>query len=123
MIVMPVLEIWLLIVTGQMIGPGLTISLIILTGVLGFWFAKHQGLEALKSAQHKINSGQMPGEVMIDGLCILFGGILLILPGFITDIFGIILLIPLTRILMKPFIIRALRNRMTRGQFVVINRR
>ncbi|WP_078379430.1 FxsA family protein [Sutcliffiella halmapala] len=122
-IVIPVLEIWLLIVTGQIIGPGLTILLIILTGILGVWFAKHQGLEALRSTQQKINNGQMPGEVIIDGLCILVGGILLIAPGFITDVMGIILLIPVTRSLIKPLIIRTLRNRMNRGQFIVINRR
>lgn len=70
-----------------------------------------------------MNSGQMPGEVIIDGLCILVGGVLLLTPGFITDAIGFALLLPGTRNLIKPSILRAIRNRIDRGQFIVINRR
>jgi len=122
-IVVPALEIWLLISIGQYIGPWLTIILIILTGVLGAWLAKYQGLEALRNAQQKMSYGQMPGDVIIDGLCILVGGVLLLTPGFISDSIGFFLLIPATRNLVKPFIIRGIRNRMDKGQFTIINRR
>lgn len=122
-IVVPALEIWLLISIGQYIGPWLTIILIILTGVLGAWLAKYQGLEALRNAQQKMSYGQMPGDVIIDGLCILVGGVLLLTPGFISDSIGFFLLIPATRNLVKPFIIRVIRNRMDKGQFTIINRR
>ncbi|KPB05428.1 FxsA family protein [Bacillus sp. CHD6a] len=122
-IVVPALEIWLLITAGRLIGPIPTIILIILTGVLGAWLAKYQGVSALRSAQQKMNSGQMPGDVIIDGLCILVGGVVLLTPGFITDAIGFALLLPPTRNLIKPSIIRAIRNRMDRGQFIVINRR
>jgi UPF0716 protein FxsA len=122
-IVVPALEIWLLISIGQYIGPWLTIILIILTGILGAWLAKYQGLEALRNAQQKMSYGQMPGEVIIDGLCILVGGVLLLTPGFISDSIGFFLLIPATRNIVKPFIIRGIRNRMDKGQFTIINRR
>ncbi len=122
-IVVPALEIWLLITAGKLIGAIPTIMLIILTGVLGAWLAKYQGVTALKSAQQKMNSGQMPGDVIIDGLCILIGGVVLLTPGFITDAIGFALLLPPTRNLIKPSIMRAIRNRMDRGQFIVINRR
>ncbi|NMH71843.1 membrane protein FxsA [Bacillus sp. RO2] len=122
-IVVPALEIWLLITAGKLIGPIPTIMLIILTGVLGAWLAKYQGVSALRSAQEKMNSGQMPGDVIIDGLCILVGGVVLLTPGFITDAIGFALLLPPTRNLIKPSIMRAIRNRMDRGQFIVINRK
>ncbi|WP_226680343.1 FxsA family protein [Sutcliffiella horikoshii] len=122
-IVVPALEIWLLITAGKLIGAIPTIMLIILTGVLGAWLAKYQGVSALRSAQQKMNSGQMPGDVIIDGLCILIGGVVLLTPGFITDAIGFALLLPPTRNLIKPSIMRAIRNRMDRGQFIVINRR
>ncbi|KMJ57018.1 MULTISPECIES: FxsA family protein [Bacillaceae] len=122
-IVVPALEIWLLITAGKLIGAIPTIILIILTGVLGAWLAKYQGVSALRSAQQKMNSGQMPGDVIIDGLCILVGGVVLLTPGFITDAIGFALLLPPTRNLIKPSIMRAIRNRMDRGQFIVINRR
>lgn len=122
-IVVPALEIWLLITAGKLIGAIPTIMLIILTGVLGAWLAKYQGVSALRSAQQKMNSGQMPGDVIIDGLCILIGGVVLLTPGFITDAIGFALLLPATRNLIKPSIMRAIRNRMDRGQFIVINRR
>ncbi|WP_404458984.1 FxsA family protein [Sutcliffiella horikoshii] len=122
-IVVPALEIWLLITAGKLIGAIPTIMLIILTGVLGAWLAKYQGVTALRSAQQKMNSGQMPGDVIIDGLCILIGGVVLLTPGFITDAIGFALLLPPTRNLIKPSIMRAIRNRMDRGQFIVINRR
>ncbi|QFT90160.1 phage T7 F exclusion suppressor FxsA [Bacillus sp. THAF10] len=122
-IVIPALEIWVLITAGKLIGTIPTVLLIILTGIVGAWLAKQQGLFALKSAQQKMNSGQMPGEVIIDGLCILVGGVLLLTPGFITDAIGFALLLPGTRNLIKPSILRAIRNRIDRGQFIVINRR
>jgi UPF0716 protein FxsA len=122
-IVVPALEIWILITAGKLIGAIPTILLIILTGVLGAWLAKYQGISALRSAQQKMSSGQMPGDVIIDGLCILVGGVVLLTPGFITDAIGFALLLPATRNLIKPSIMRAIRNRMDRGQFIVINRR
>ena len=122
-IIVPALEIWLLIFSGKTLGVLVTILLIISTGVLGAWLAKYQGLEALRKAQQQMSYGQMPGDVIIDGLCILVGGVVLLTPGFITDALGFMLLIPTTRNLIKPFIYNTLRKMVDRGQFIIINKR
>lgn len=100
-----------------------TLLMVFLTGMLGVLLTKRQGLSALRNAQQKINNGQMPGDVLIDGLCIFFGGLLLIVPGFLTDFIGLALLFPFFRNLIKPAIFRVIRNRMHRGQYIIINRR
>lgn len=122
-IIVPALEIWVLILSGKAFGVLTTILLIILTGVLGAWLAKHQGMEALRQAQERMRYGEMPGDVIIDGLCILVGGVVLLTPGFITDAIGFFLLVPTTRKFVKPMIINTLRKVMNRGQFIIINRR
>lgn len=122
-IIVPALEIWLLIFSGKTLGVLVTILLIISTGVLGAWLAKYQGIEALRKAQQQMSYGQMPGDVIIDGLCILVGGVVLLTPGFITDALGFMLLIPTTRNLIKPFIYNTLRKMVDRGQFIIINKR
>ena len=122
-IIVPALEIWLLIFSGKTLGVLITILLIISTGVLGAWLAKYQGIEALRKAQQQMSYGQMPGDVIIDGLCILVGGVVLLTPGFITDAIGFMLLIPATRKLIKPLIYNTLRKMVDRGQFIIINKR
>ena len=122
-IIVPALEIWLLIFSGKTLGVLVTILLIISTGVLGAWLAKYQGIEALRKAQQQMSYGQMPGDVIIDGLCILVGGVVLLTPGFITDALGFMLLIPTTRNFIKPIIYNTLRKMVDRGQFIIINKR
>jgi len=121
-IVVPALEIGILVFFGNLIGAWLTISLIILTGVIGAWLAKKQGLETLKNAQREMNFGQIPGESIIDGICILVGGVLLLTPGFITDTVGFLLLVPPTRKIIKPFIGKVIQRMINRGNFTVIRR-
>ncbi|WP_096153004.1 MULTISPECIES: FxsA family protein [Bacillus] len=122
-IIVPALEIWLLIFSGKTLGVLVTILLIIFTGVLGAWLAKYQGIEALRKAQQQMSYGQMPGDVIIDGLCILVGGVVLLTPGFLTDALGFMLLIPTTRNFIKPLIYNTLRKLVDRGQFIIINKR
>lgn len=84
-----------------MIGPWWVVILIILTGLLGIYLAKQQGIDTLRRAQASIHYGQMPSEEIFDGICIIIGGAFLITPGFITDISGFILVLPMTRNLFK----------------------
>lgn len=93
-------EISILLLSGKMFGVLPTFALIILTGVLGAYLAKKEGLQTLRKAQEQLRRGQLPGEAVLDGVCIIVGGTLLITPGFITDILGFLLLFPMTR---KPF--------------------
>ena len=95
----PAIEIFVMIKVGQNIGALNTISLILLTAITGIYFAKIAGLNTLRSAIHKLykNKGQIPRFEIISGASIAFAALLLIIPGFITDVFGFLLLIPFTR--------------------------
>lgn len=96
-IVMPVAEITLLIKVGQQIGVLYTASLVVLTAFIGSFMLRQQGLATLFRAQERIQSGQIPVQEMLEGLFLAVGGALLITPGFITDVFGFLCLIPVTR--------------------------
>ena len=95
----PAIEIFIMIKVGQNIGAPNTISLILLTAIIGIYFAKITGLNTLRSAIYKLhkNKNQIPLFEIISGAWIAFAALLLIIPGFITDVFGFLLLIPFTR--------------------------
>ncbi|MDG5786979.1 membrane protein FxsA [Evansella sp. AB-P1] len=118
LIIIPALEIWVLILSINTINILPTILLIILTGVLGAALAKREGMNAIRSAQLQASHGQVPSGVLLDGICILVGGVVLLTPGFITDAFGFFLLFPLTRTMFKGFLQR-LFERMIRSGNVV----
>lgn len=120
LIIIPALEIGILIFSGEMIGLIPTIVLIIFTGVFGAYLAKKQGLEAIRQFQEQLSHGQMPGMAILDGVCILIGGILLLTPGFITDIFGFLLLVPPTRKFIKVIMMNALRKWINNGNIKII---
>ncbi|MEI5905486.1 FxsA family protein [Bacillus spongiae] len=121
LIIVPALEIGLLIYSGQALGAPTTILLIIATGVIGAYLAKKQGIQTVKNAQNQLQYGQAPGDAIVDGLCILVGGVVLLTPGFITDAIGFFLLIPVTRKLIKPFILK-LFKRWINNRNVIIHR-
>ncbi len=100
-IVLPACELGLLIWSGKTFGILATVMLIIATGVGGAYLAKYEGLKTLQKVQQQLQSGIMPSEEMINGLCILLGGILLLAPGFLTDALGLLLLLPPTRSILK----------------------
>ncbi|WP_096436073.1 FxsA family protein [Alteribacter populi] len=104
LIIVPAIEIGVLILSGNLIGVIPTILLIILTGILGAALAKREGLNAIRSAQLQATQGQVPSGVLLDGICILVGGVVLLTPGFITDAFGFFLLVPKTRGIFKGFL-------------------
>ncbi|MED1203215.1 FxsA family protein [Heyndrickxia acidicola] len=118
-IVVPAIEIGLFILSGKLIGVFPTICLIIFTGILGAYLAKKQGIETLRRLQEDLRSGRMPGEAITDGVCILSGGIFLITPGFITDILGLLLLMPATRKWFKPLLYRIFRKWMRRKTVIL----
>jgi UPF0716 protein FxsA len=117
MIVVPALEIGLFILSGKLIGITWTILLIISTGILGAWLAKKQGLNTLQLAQVQMQNGQVPGEAILDGLCILVGGLLLLTPGFITDTTGLLLLFPISRGIAKIWLRKLFTNWLNKGNF------
>lgn len=117
-IVIPALELALLIEVGGNIGAWNTISLIIFTGVLGAALARYQGFMVLQKIQASVNKGLMPNEELMDGLMILVGGIVLLTPGFITDVLGFFLLVPLTRTLIKKGVRHYFDRMMRQGQHI-----
>ena len=99
-------ELYLLIKIGSHIGGLNTILLVVMTAVLGAWLARLQGLRTLRQIQSILSQGQIPAEEMIDGVLILTGGILLVTPGVLTDLFALILLFPSTRTHFKRWLRR-----------------
>ena len=96
-ILVPILEIYLFIKIGAQIGAFNTILLIFITAVIGIYYAKYEGLNTIKSGFTQIVKNQIPAYEIISGAAIAFAAILLILPGFATDLFGFLLVFPLTR--------------------------
>ncbi|GAE34115.1 FxsA family protein [Halalkalibacter akibai] len=122
-IIVPALEIAVLILSGNVLGVWPTILLIIATGVLGAWLAKKEGLQAIRLAQLQAQQGQLPSGVLLDGICILIGGVVLLTPGFITDAIGFFLLIPKTRTYAKALLLKLFHTMIKNGNFIVVNRR
>ena len=119
-IVIPAIDIGVLLLSGKTFGVLPTIAFIILTGVVGAYLAKREGLQTIKRAQEQLAYGQIPGDSVLDGISILIGGILLLTPGFITDIFGFLLLFPPTRKPFKFLMIHSLRKRIQKGNIKII---
>lgn len=120
LILIPASEIALLMLSGKTLGIWATIGLIILTGIIGAYLAKQQGLDTIRRAQEQLQRGQMPSEVLLDGICIIIGGTLLLTPGFITDVLGFLLLVPFTRTFFKMLLMKAFQNWMNKGKIKII---
>ena len=106
-IILPILELAVLLRLDNAIGLFQTIILIFLTGIIGVWLVRQQGINILFRIKKEINNGNIPAKEMIDGVMLLIAGAVLITPGLITDTFGFLLLIPYTR----NFIRKWIRNR------------
>jgi len=109
-IVAPACEIGVLLLSGKTIGVLPTVLLIILTGFVGAYLAKKQGMQAVRNLQKEIQYGRIPSNAILDAMAILVGGIMLLTPGFISDIVGLFLLFPITRNWIKPFLIQFIKK-------------
>ena len=104
--VVPLLELYILIKIGGYIGAFPTVGLVVLTALLGFVLARFEGLRKLQQIKRSLSQGIVPAEEMLDGVLIFVGGVLLIIPGVLTDLFALILLIPYTRTIFKRWLRR-----------------
>ncbi len=118
-ILVPTIELSLLIYSGQLIGFLPTISIILITGFVGAYLAKRQGLKAWNDFNERISRREPPGDAIIDGLCILIGGILLVIPGYVTDFLGLLLLFNGPRNIIRPTIHRWIYSRMKTGRIII----
>jgi UPF0716 protein FxsA len=114
-IIVPVTELYILIEVAKKIGSLTTIGVIILTGIIGTYLVKNQGFMILRKIQEDLNEGIMPGDSLIQGAIILAGGILLLTPGFVTDILGFIFLAPVSRNIVKKYLLKWLKGKIKEG--------
>jgi UPF0716 protein FxsA len=114
-IVVPIAELYVIIQVGQTIGIWPTLVLLLADAILGSLLLRHQGRGAWRRFNEALAARRFPGKEVVDGLLIVVGGTLLLAPGFLTDIVGIVLLVPPTRA-----IVRSLLRRFTIGRFTVV---
>lgn len=96
-LVIPLVEIYVLIQVGKVIGVGWTIVALIADSFLGGWLIKREGGRAFRQLGVALSEGRMPSREIADGILILLGGILMLSPGFVLDVFGLVLVLPFTR--------------------------
>lgn len=114
-IIVPTIELILLLKVGSLIGILPTVAVILITGVLGAGLARMQGLGVLQQLQADMGGGRLPAGAMVDGAIILVAAALLMTPGFLTDIFGFLCLIPSSRNVMKRLIWARVERAVKRG--------
>jgi len=111
-IVVPIAELFVIIQVGQAIGVWWTIGILIADSILGSVLMRSQGRIAWRRFNEAIQAGRVPAREVVDGALVIFGGALLLTPGFITDVLGLLLLLPPTRALVRGVLARRLAHRM-----------
>ena len=118
----PIIEIWLLIKVGRVIGALPTVLILLAISMIGAWLARSQGFRTIVAIRDELAAGRLPAAHFLDGALILTGGIFLLTPGFFTDFIGLFFLIPATRTLLKRWLRSWLEQNMLRSKVIVINR-
>ena len=113
-ILIPIVEIYLFIKIGSQIGAFTTIFLVFFTAVVGVYYARYEGINTLRSGMTQIIKNQIPAHELISGAAIAFAAILLIIPGFATDLIGFLLIIPITRRLILGRLNKKFENKETK---------
>src|SRR3954464_2794509 len=111
-ILVPLVEIYVIIQVGQAIGAWWTILLLVLDSIFGTWLIRHEGARAWEALRQALDSGRMPASELADGALILIGGTLMLAPGFVTDAFGILLILPFTRPIARRVLTRVVSRRL-----------
>ncbi|CCQ97975.1 FxsA cytoplasmic membrane protein [[Clostridium] ultunense Esp] len=114
-ILLPILDLYILIKASQTMGFGVTVVLIILTGIAGYYLAKTEGRLVIRNINNAMSQGNIPGNEILTGFSILIGGFLLLLPGIVTDIIGITMVLPGTRNFYKEYIRRKIERMINKG--------
>ncbi|SIQ99790.1 UPF0716 protein FxsA [Shewanella morhuae] len=114
-VLIPVIELSVLIRVGEVLGTWTTIGLVLFTAVLGVSLVRSQGLSTLMQVQQKLARGEAPGQEIVEGMMLAMAGILLVIPGFVTDIIGLLLLTPLTRKPIAALLFKRMQLRVVAG--------
>ncbi|MEU0091036.1 FxsA family protein [Kribbella sp. NPDC006257] len=104
LLLVPIIEIYVIIQVGQVIGGWPTVGLLLVESALGAWIIKREGRRAWNALQTALKTGRMPGRELADAALILVGGTLLLTPGFVTDLFGFFFVLPFTRPLARKLL-------------------
>lgn len=105
-LVVPLVELYVIIQVGQAIGALNTVGILLLDSVIGGWLMKREGLAVFRRLQSKLEQGEVPGSELVDAFLILFGGALMLTPGFVTDLVGMALLLPPVRVVVRRVLAR-----------------
>ncbi len=114
-VVVPLVEIWAILQVGQLVGPWWTIALLVLDSMLGAWLIKREGGRAWKALRDALQGGRMPAREIADGALILIAGTLMLSPGFVLDLVGLLLLLPITRPVARRLLTTAVERRLVVG--------
>ena len=113
-VVVPLVEIYVLIQVGQVIRPWWTILLLVVDSVLGSWLIKREGVRAWGALTNAVSTGRVPGAELADGALILIGGTMMLTPGFVTDLVGVLLILPVTRPAFRKLLVAAVTRSVVR---------
>ncbi len=117
---LPLVELAAFLLSGRYIGIPETLLLVVATSVLGAFILKKEGVKAIKNVQEQLNLGRLPGDAILNGFCVLLGGILMLLPGFLSDIAGVLLLLPPTRKLCKKLLLKYMQKKLLQKNRIII---
>ena len=109
-LVVPLVELYVIIQVGQAIGVLNTIGILVLDSLIGGWLMKREGLGVMRRIQDQLQQGRVPGKEIVDGFLILFGGALMLTPGFVSDILGIALLLPPVRAVVRAVLAKRFKT-------------
>lgn len=111
-VLVPIVEIYVIIQVGQVIGAWWTVLLLIADSLIGAWLVRREGARAWEALRTALRDGRMPATELADGALILIGGTLMLTPGFVTDVAAILLILPVTRPLFRGLLARAVASRL-----------
>jgi UPF0716 protein FxsA len=111
-ITVPILELFVILQIGEVIGVWWTVALLVADSILGSMLMRSQGRAAWRRFNEAVGRGRPPAREVLDGVLIIFGGALLLTPGFVTDVFGLLLLLPPTRAVFRGLLVRRFAGRM-----------
>jgi len=118
--VIPLIELYLLVKLAQIMGFGSTVALVLMTGMLGAALAKAEGMRVLRGFQQAIAEGRVPEDGVVSAVLVLVGGILLVTPGVLTDLCGLLLLVPVTRRALVGWVSRRVEKGIANGSIYVV---
>ena len=121
-LIVPIVEFYGFVYVGARLGLGKTIFLTLATTIIGGLMMQFEGRKIMADAKRKADNGQVPGKLLLDGICVFGGGILLLIPGFVTDLIGFLLVFPITRPLLRYPIRKWVERRLKNGTITFFRR-